>query len=596
MLTPLHHQMFVVDRGIPLDLLEEEGVRSISSAAELPRTDLPLIHPSLKKLAAGDFLAAPKDSGAGLHLPIRDVHGNETWQYRPDHPRSFPNLRTGKTHVLKYESPKGVRNVIYVPKRVRADVLGGKRRLWVTEGVAKTLAGVAAGLCIVGMTGVSNWKMRLSDDLSVEIPDLADIPVNERVLVTAFDSDAVTNKDVRAAELRWRRQMESLGATVIEVRIPPGPNGEKVGLDDYLAAGGDPEQLVDEAIRRGWWDRPGSVPTPPAGGSDGEQGCRNCQRRAAEEREERSWDLLRKRGGWSPNETAILRHYAMAAESAVEVGKETISANTDNTVHVTGVSHAAITRVNQAYKQLQKDPEVRAVLPFTLAQKDPKPGDYRKPWQIVIAHDEHGQPVAKTAVEMGELLATVSRPKMNPDSQGDGRHGGARWRCSKPDHEQYGVEEAVRKMYRCLAPGCTERWEPKLQVTKIGGADSEEFHHEITPEAAPEGVQTPLPEIEDADPFHHENSPDETVTRFQDDDPKYLTQSRHAENGLPDPVSLRAYAAARSQPFSEPPPRCTAPGCKAMQFRKLEDGSYRCLKSAHDPSVYQLAAVAGGDS
>jgi hypothetical protein len=59
------------------------------------------------------------------------------------------------------------------------------------------------------------------------------------------------------------------------------------------------------------------------------------------------------------------------------------------------------------------------------------------------------------------------------------------------------------------------------------------------------------------------------------------------------PVSLLDYAATRSP---DPPPlRCPGPGCKALEFRRLPDGSWRCLKSAHDPSAYQLAAVAGGE-
>ena len=53
----------------------------------------------------------------------------------------------------------------------------------------------------------------------------------------------------------------------------------------------------------------------------------------------------------------------------------------------------------------------------------------------------------------------------------------------------------------------------------------------------------------------------------------------------------KAIAASRPQ---ERPQRCTAPGCRALEFRQLPDGSWRCLKSGHDPSAYELAAVSGG--
>jgi hypothetical protein len=54
------------------------------------------------------------------------------------------------------------------------------------------------------------------------------------------------------------------------------------------------------------------------------------------------------------------------------------------------------------------------------------------------------------------------------------------------------------------------------------------------------------------------------------------------ESGPP-PVSLLDYAVSRSP---EPPKRCPAPGCGAMEFKPHPDGSWRCLKSSHDPRAY----------
>ena len=59
------------------------------------------------------------------------------------------------------------------------------------------------------------------------------------------------------------------------------------------------------------------------------------------------------------------------------------------------------------------------------------------------------------------------------------------------------------------------------------------------------------------------------------------------------PVSLFDYAASRRP--DPPPERCPAPGCRSMEFKRQSDGSWRCLKSGHDPSAYQVVpAVAGG--
>jgi hypothetical protein len=65
--------------------------------------------------------------------------------------------------------------------------------------------------------------------------------------------------------------------------------------------------------------------------------------------------------------------------------------------------------------------------------------------------------------------------------------------------------------------------------------------------------------------------------------------NRALRDSAPSPVDLLDYAASRSQ---EPPPRCPAPGCGALGFRELPDGSYRCLKSGHDPRAYELVPLA----
>jgi hypothetical protein len=52
----------------------------------------------------------------------------------------------------------------------------------------------------------------------------------------------------------------------------------------------------------------------------------------------------------------------------------------------------------------------------------------------------------------------------------------------------------------------------------------------------------------------------------------------------PAPVSLLDYAVTRGD---DPPERCPAPGCRALEFKRGPDGSWRCLKSGHDPSAYE---------
>jgi len=59
-----------------------------------------------------------------------------------------------------------------------------------------------------------------------------------------FDSDVMTKASVHAALARLKEFLESRGAEVFIVYLPPGPDGAKVGLDDYLASGHGADGLL----------------------------------------------------------------------------------------------------------------------------------------------------------------------------------------------------------------------------------------------------------------------------------------------------------------------------------------------------------------
>ena len=52
-------------------------------------------------------------------------------------------------------------------------------------------------------------------------------------------------------------------------------------------------------------------------------------------------------------------------------------------------------------------------------------------------------------------------------------------------------------------------------------------------------------------------------------------------------LSVEPWAQKAATVPQERPDRCPAPGCRAMGFRELPDGSWRCLRSNHDPSAYE---------
>lgn len=334
-------------------------------------------------------------------------------------------------------------------------------------------------------------------------------------------------------------------------------------------------------------------------GSDGAEGCIACQERKAEEREQRTWDLMRKRGGWALNPATVIRSYARAAEAAISQGRATTALACEETSRLTGVSKPGITRTHHYLEALQRDPEIGPTLPFRIFRPE-KPGDYHRPWWIAVNHDEQGQPIATTTSDMAEIFAKINLPKLNPDTQGDGSHGGARWRCPKAQHAEYGVIETVRRFFRCAAPGCSEQWEAALEVIPHGVPDQEEFHDET----GPEDVQEALPlfatdevEIggdryavevqgEDAgDQFHHE------TRSFHGDAPKSLTRRRHRETGPLIRVSMVSREdqelAAGPHYQGEAPPEDPLP--------PPEPAPLPIAPRSHIARAFRPRAIAGGD-
>src|SRR5262249_51539955 len=79
-----------------------------------------------------------------------------------------------------------------------------------------------------------------------------------RQVTIVFDSDAAEKELVRRAEQHLAEAPRAAGAGGRAIRLPPGPGGGKVGLDDFLSANG-PGQLRG-LIR-------GAAPVPPAVGA-----------------------------------------------------------------------------------------------------------------------------------------------------------------------------------------------------------------------------------------------------------------------------------------------------------------------------------------
>lgn len=156
----------------------------------------------------------------------------------------FPSL--GK---WKYSQPPGTSARLYMPFPVADDLL------YVVEGEKKTLAAYQHGLNVVGIGGVWNWVSKGSP-----IDDLAFIEWDNRDVIIIPDSDVFERPDLLRAIYALGRELRNQGGSVRVARIPHSSN--KVGLDDYLQAGGDVEELetfgLDQRVfgsSRFWYGR-----------------------------------------------------------------------------------------------------------------------------------------------------------------------------------------------------------------------------------------------------------------------------------------------------------------------------------------------------
>ena len=100
----------------------------------------------------------------------------------------------------------------------------------ITEGEAKALVAGAHGFRAVGLGGVFNFT-GVNGEL---VPVLEQFVWTLRHIYIIFDSDAVTNPNVRAAEARLINELQGKRGAVCHIVRLPQERDEKVGLDDYL--------------------------------------------------------------------------------------------------------------------------------------------------------------------------------------------------------------------------------------------------------------------------------------------------------------------------------------------------------------------------
>jgi putative DNA primase/helicase len=183
----------------------------------------------------------PAKHGPGLVLVYRDELGSVVLQRVK---LTNPRTRSGKP--IKYEQPVGARLKAYFPPHVYQQLQDTTARLFITEGEKKALCLTQHGWPCIGLAGVEAWHEKQSASL---LPELERIDWSNRRVYIAFDSDAINNSTVLAAESKLAYALKARGASVQVVRIPPGADDKKQGADDFLVNENPAafERLVEQA-------------------------------------------------------------------------------------------------------------------------------------------------------------------------------------------------------------------------------------------------------------------------------------------------------------------------------------------------------------
>jgi putative DNA primase/helicase len=230
------HLQHLLSSGISLEVIKERGYCSTRGGAEL--------------LELG--FSREQARLSGILIPLYSpLGGKPLWQLRPDEPRR--EVKGNKVKIRKYELAPFSENRLDAHPRIQPQLKNVSIPLWITEGVKKADALISAGECAIALIGVWNFKGKSRDPLangsSVLLADFDAIAFNGRTVYIAFDSDVMRKTPVQQALARLTAILRQRGAHVFHIYLPDKPNGEKQGVDDFLAAGGTIAQLKGLARR-----------------------------------------------------------------------------------------------------------------------------------------------------------------------------------------------------------------------------------------------------------------------------------------------------------------------------------------------------------
>lgn len=203
---------------------------------------------------AAHLLSKCKEPGLdhALAFPYFDLTGHplelERWKL------FFNGLPLPDRKRPKYWQPPNTDTQLYLPPLVDWEAIAREvlKPITITEGEKKALAGLQAGLNVIGFSGVWCWRQRADDGERIHIPTLDLIDWRGRKVEIVADSDAWRPEkmnDTLAGFYALGMMLASRGAQVTLVQLSDDA-GRKVGLDDFLVKYGPTAQGAFSFLRR----------------------------------------------------------------------------------------------------------------------------------------------------------------------------------------------------------------------------------------------------------------------------------------------------------------------------------------------------------
>ena len=198
--------------------------------------DTAIVAARLHTAAPGDLtrLLSARLVGQVRHVlvfPYGDAPHGAPWRRSDEFVRCklFPPVRDDQGSTIRYYQRAGTPAQLYIPTRARAALADPTVPLLITEGEKKALKANQEGLACAAVGGLWNWQTG-----GRPIADLDRIDWCERESVIVPDADVWTRPDLLQPVFALGKELESRGAKVTVLKLPSGPAGAKIGLDDYL--------------------------------------------------------------------------------------------------------------------------------------------------------------------------------------------------------------------------------------------------------------------------------------------------------------------------------------------------------------------------